>query len=307
MDDIERMMSNLPRLKHFELVANCHNDVVNGHRWQIKAKCLITFNFTFDLSAELEAQDLDSFRSSFWVEEKGWFVAYRRNSLFSVPRFNQTKAFQNFRIPLYSTVPNHKIFYQSVERLNIGEILGDQNHYFPHVKTLSIRRPILLPTIEKVVNLSYLQYLILHLSMENFPIMNLINQSPNMRQLALTHNVKNFLKQVDGQTIEKIKTLEINNSLKKTDNYTVEKLSNVFPNIEHLHIAHTCSIKHILDLLDRFKHLTTASFQYTSLFANEEVKQKCRLKIHSALNRIGCSQDFHYTYRFDSSSVHIWI
>ncbi|CAF5043864.1 unnamed protein product, partial [Rotaria sp. Silwood1] len=70
MNHLEEMMSDLPRLKHLILIANCNRDVVNGQRWQMIVQHLVTFNFMFNLSVSLEYQDLDSFRTSFWLEEK---------------------------------------------------------------------------------------------------------------------------------------------------------------------------------------------------------------------------------------------
>ncbi|CAF4822099.1 unnamed protein product, partial [Rotaria sp. Silwood1] len=81
MSHLEEMMSNLPRLKHLILIVNCNCDVVNGQRWQMIVQHLITFNFMFNLSVSLESQDLDSFRTSFWLEEKHCIEQERKPKL----------------------------------------------------------------------------------------------------------------------------------------------------------------------------------------------------------------------------------
>ncbi|CAF3936133.1 unnamed protein product [Rotaria sordida] len=136
INQLEEMMSNLPRLKHLILIANCNRDVVNGQRWQMILQHLITFNFMFYLSVSLESQDLDSFRTSFWLEEKHWFVACGRKNLYSVPHFYQTTADEDFQFPLCSTVSDNIIFYETINRLTLSSISNNTNHYFPHVQTL---------------------------------------------------------------------------------------------------------------------------------------------------------------------------
>jgi hypothetical protein len=251
-------------------------------------------------------QDLDSFRKSFWVEEKCWFVAYRHKSLFSVPYFNQTEADESFELPLYSTVPDNKIFYESINKLDLSGTYDNRDHYFTHVQTLTLRCPITVATLESTVAFSRIQRLNLQISMTYCQIIHLIDKMPNLCHISIGHGMKDFLKQIDSETMEKIKTLEVTENLHNSGGYDLEKLCNVFPNIEHLHVAHIESTIQIFDFLDRFKHLSTASFQYTSLFANEDSK-KCLLKMQSMLDRMRCLEEFNYTYRFDSSSVYIWI
>ncbi len=48
-------------------------DLFDGDRWQT----LITLNFKFDgMDFQIE-NTLDTFRTSFWLEKKCWFVAYQ--------------------------------------------------------------------------------------------------------------------------------------------------------------------------------------------------------------------------------------
>lgn len=275
---------------------------------QIAVQYLVTFIFKFNLLNSLVSEDFDSFRTSFWLEEKRWYVAYRHPCLFSVPHFCATSADKNDVLPLYSTVPDNNIFYQCIDTLDLLEDRDDGKHYFTHVQTLSLRYLILLSTVEKIVNLSRVQHLILYSSMKHFPIMDIINKMPNLRQISIRNKLQDFLQQIRSETIEKTRILEIGNHHRNTDNYSIDKLCIVFPNIEHLHVEHKCSIVQILHFLDRFKHLSTASFQYKSLNDHDDDRmQTYRLKIQSILDQIRPLPRLKSTYRFNRSSVHIWM
>jgi hypothetical protein len=307
MNDIERMISNLPRLKHLELVGNFNKDVVDGQRWEMTVESLVTFKFVFNLSVELESHDLDSFRTSFWLEEKRWFVAYTYERLFSVPYFAATKAYDSFRLPAYSTVPDNTIFYNCIEKLKLIETPDNIEHHFTHVQTLTLGSSISLSTLGKIVNLSRVQQLIFCSSAKIFPMKFLISDVPSLRQISVRHNVSDFIKQIRSETIDKIQSLEISNPFENVRKNNIEQLCTVFSNIKYLHVDHKCTIKQIFDYLDGFKHLSTASFRYMPQFTDKVEVQQCRLKLQSDLDRIRRLQRLNYTYRFDSASVHIWI
>jgi len=306
MNDIERMISNLPRLKHLELVGHFNKDVVDGQRWQLKAQSLATFKFNFKLLLPLESHDLDSFRSSFWLEEKRWFVAYAKKRLFSVPDFAITEVDNSFHLPLYSTVPDNRIFYEHIDKLQLTETPDNMDHHFTHVQTLTLDCSIPLSIIGKMVNLSRVEHLIFCSAVENFPVMLLMNEMPDLYRLSIEYNVRDFLKQIRDETIDKIESLEISNPFQTAHDYNIEQLSTIFSNIKHLRVNHECETVQIFDFLDRFKHLSNASFRYEPWFFGEDV-QDCHLKLQSDLDRIRSLQRLNYTYRFDSTSVHIWI
>jgi hypothetical protein len=87
MSETERVLLELPRLKHLELRARAVSDIANGNRWQVLTSSLITFHFKFNVSLLNLDHFLLSFFTPFWVEEKHWFVAHQNESLFSIPHF----------------------------------------------------------------------------------------------------------------------------------------------------------------------------------------------------------------------------
>ncbi|CAF4318804.1 unnamed protein product [Rotaria sp. Silwood2] len=281
----EEMMSNLPRLKHLILIANCNRDVVN---------------------VSLESQDLDSFRTSFWLEEKHWLVACGRENLYSVSHFYQMEVDEDFQFPICSTVSDNIIFYETINRLTLSSISNNTNHYFPHVQTLGIDYPQCISTFKNTLDLCRIQHLILNLSVKNFPVMYLLRELSTLCEISIKKEVKIFLERVCSKKLKNIWRLTISELCTNTSIYSIEILSMVFPNIEHLHMYHACSTTEMIDFLDRFKHLKTASFRYMSYnFNTEEVQKSCH-NIRAVFDQIQRCQKLNFTYRFDKLSVHIW-
>ena len=304
MNEIERMMANVPQLKHLELHAKCDNDIVDGERWQMQVKNLVTFYFKLHLSNQLVSGDLDSFRSSFWVEEKHWFVAYGNRCLFSVPHFCVSETNERFKPPLYSTVPDNGIFYDCIKRLELREILDSFDHQFKHVETLTFASRSFKPTIERIVNLSQVQHIILHLSMADFSIKGLINNMPNLRHISIRYDVNKFARKVSDTILDQIQRLDIQTPNADSIDFGIGQLCRIFPKIQQLHVNQICSTIQILYFLYRFKHLSTASFRYAELY---RTTSDCRLKIQSTLDRVEWVQRLNYTYRFDSTTVYFWM
>jgi hypothetical protein len=307
MNDIEGMMATLPRLKHLELRANCTTDVVDGERWQMQVKNLVTFNFKWNLSNELESEDLESFRTSFWLEEKRWFVAYVYRCLFSVPHFCLTATNKRFEPPLYSTIPDNDVFYDCIQRLQLYGSGDSVNRQFNHVETLDLISGIPSSTIQRIVNINRVQHLILHPSMGRFSIKGLINKMPNLRHIEIRCDAKEFVEEFRGTMLDQVQTLEIYTFNTNSDDNDIEQLCHSFPKIKHLRVNQSCSTKQIFDFLSRFKHLSSASFHYAQSYVFDDDERDCRLKIQSALDRVQDFQRLNYTYRLDSKTVHLWI
>ncbi len=313
MNNMEQLMMKLPSLKHLELHASGNADLVDGQRWQTITNRLITFNFIFYLSADADVEDLDSFRSAFWLNEKHWFVVHTSGCLFSVPHFAETEADEDFQLPVHSTLSDMNIFYKNITQLTLSQPVVDIKHRFIHVQTLAMNYSINVPFIEHIVDLNRIQHLILSPLTTYSGFMLLINQMPNLYRISIRNKIKCFLEEVAGESFQKIRNLEIgyrysfSRDDEDNDNYNIDQLRFVFPYIEHLHVAHSCSNTEILHLINQFKQLSTASFYCSSRFRYLEHKDNRIIEIQSALNQNRSLQMLDYTYRFDQSSVHIWL
>ena len=311
MENMEQLLTNLPNLRHLELRARGHTDIVDAYRWQMVTNRLITFNFMFTVSSDLCSQHLDSFRSPFWINEKHWYVALVNRSLFSVPHFAQTCADEQFKPNTLSTLPDSIIFNDCITELTLSQPIMDSCQHFPRVHTLSLSYSIPLSSIEKLADLSRIQQLNLSSTSQHSGIMLLINEIPNLCQISITNQIKCFLEEVQYKPLSNIRKLEIGShhldDIDDHDNYSIDQLCCVFPCIKHLHITHRCSTTQILNFIKGFHQLSTASFRYAKWSVRERDREKDIIEVQSTLDENRRSQTVDYTYRFDQSSVYIWL
>jgi hypothetical protein len=308
MHDMEQLISNLPSLKHLELHADGYSDVLDGQQWQILASRLITFNFKFSASFLAGLENLDSFRSPFWLDEKHWFVAYESDTLFSVPYFAKKYTQDKFQPPVLSTLPNNTILNECITKLTLTKTVVGVNHHFNRVHILNVCDSIPLSYIKQCVDLNQIQQLALRLTTYS-EFISIINEMPNLYQISILCEVKQFLAEVQCKSFEKIRKLVIGLRYTTGDDngdYSIEKLYSVFPHIEHLDVDYLCSASQILDYINQFKQLTNASFYIIRYSMRNEYINNTIAEVRLALNENRSSRPFGYTYRFKTSSVHIW-
>lgn len=314
MTNMERLMSRLVRLKSLELHGRGGEDLVNGQRWQTITNHLQTFNFMIGLSSGISVDNLDSFRSPFWLIEKKWYVAYNTSDfLFTVPYFARTRGDEKFQPPILSTVPDPNIFHQCITRLTLSRSVFEIKQRFPQVDVLVLSTPIVFSLIEEIVDLNRIQRLILS-STTNFDgISFLISSLPNLHRISLIDNIKSYLKQLHEGSFPKIQSLEIGSfySLTATsptsNRYDLKQLAMIFPRVKHLHIRHRCSTRKILGFIHRFTQLNNASFRFTQSYLYSECVLDHIAEIQSSFDKYRSAQRHDFTYRFGSQSVYVWL
>ncbi|CAF1310268.1 unnamed protein product [Rotaria sordida] len=311
MKNMEQLLGNFPSLKYLELHANGHADLVDGKQWQKLTNRLITFNFNFYIPNDLESQDLDSFRSPYWLDEKHWFVACINRSLLSVPYFAETCTNDEFQPITVSTLPDNTIFYNYITQLTLSEPVVDINQRFPRVHTLAMVHSIPLSSIERIVDLNRVQQLDLYSKTDYSGIRFIINEMSNLCRISIKSRIKCFLEEVQYKSYDKIRKLEIGNRYSTDDDYeddySIEQLCIVFPKIEHLNIGHWDSRISIFHFINRFPQLSTVSFRFSNWIISEEQRDKNIIEVKSILEQNRLFHKFDYTYRFDRSSVYIWL
>ena len=305
MDMFEGMMSNLPRLMHLELIASCSRDVIDGQRWEKNVKDLVTFKFMF-YTYVAQLQELDSFRTSFWLDHKRWFVAYTRGQFFSLPHFFTMQTNDYSEIFQHNTAPAKEILYQNINQLELKRKSISQNIRFSHVQTLVMHSSLCWNMIKPTVDLGQIRNLIIYPTRKTFRMRSMLNDMPNLHQMTITHDVKSFFRRIQYHPLEHIETLQIGVTLMNPSNYNIGHLSSIFPHVKHLHINHQCSAEEMLDFLHRFKHLCTASFYCFRLESYGENVEH-RLYIQSSLDDKQNAKGLTYTYRFDERKVYLWI
>lgn len=306
MDQFEEIMVQLPRLRHLELNSRCDTDVIDGTRWEACAKDLLTFKFRFHITGVMQAQQIDSFRTPFWLDYKKWFVAYTNDRFFSVVQPTTMEIDFNFELPQYTAAIDESLFYRHVHYLTLKDDLNCSNGYFPHVHTLVLEHPLPLSTIGKLVHLRQVHNLTLLSSMEDFPIEILINEMPNLHELSILYNVDHILKHISDQMPDRIQTLRITDMNSLTSNNGIGHLSTIFPHLKFLHVSCVCPVEQILDFLRAFKCLIRASFRYIRWDSDKD-KMQCHLDIQSDSDHIRRIEKWTFTYRSDASRVYFWI
>lgn len=304
MNKLEQMISNFPHLRHLQLITMCTDDAIDGTRWQTKVQELITFKFIFYIDRALEPEELDSFRTAFWLNEKRWYVAYADDCLFSVPHLATTEAGGYFIVPEFTTAPDNEIFYRNCYQLSTAEIFEYEGVRFPDVHTLVLEWNPSVFIITEMIDLFQIRNLTLYSLPIEFSITVLIDAMPNLCQLSIGCALYEFLKQCRTKIFYKIRTITITVNSICGIAYIVKRLGNSFPHIEHLHIKCFCAIQNIFDYIHRFQYLSTASFRFMGDSMNST---KQRFSIQSILRNIRGVQGPIYTYRFDSSSIYMWI
>jgi hypothetical protein len=311
---MEELMGKLPSLIYLQLQGYGNTDLLDGQRWQTITSGLNTFNFMFDISTLIDIENLDSFRSPFWLIEKHWYVAYSSSGyIFSVPYFANTETDGVFQPPALWTVPDISIFYRCITQLTLSKPVVDINHRFPEVQTLSMSTSIHLSFIEQIVDLNRIQHLMLSSITKYIGVIFLINEMPNLYRISIMNNLKSFLEEVRCKSFEKIRNLQIgsfNSSSDNTDsddyNYSIEHLCSVFPCVKQLHISHSCSETQIFSFMNQFKQLTIASFRFISPYTYLNIV-KDLTEIQSALNQHRSAQKLDYSYRLGKASLYVWL
>ncbi|CAF1417767.1 unnamed protein product [Rotaria sordida] len=81
-DEIEYLLHSMTQLTHFTIISDYVGyDMTDGIAWSRLLKTIVIFKFKFVFKESMFKQspiDLTSFRTSFWLEEKHWYVTYDR-------------------------------------------------------------------------------------------------------------------------------------------------------------------------------------------------------------------------------------
>jgi hypothetical protein len=104
---IKKLLDSMVRLVHLTIVGyGLYNDMADGIAWEQILINIITFKFSFSFHKSTSISkpiELDSFRSSFWLEKKHWYVRYDQctvsgfSLLYSIPYFMNTFPWCNIK------------------------------------------------------------------------------------------------------------------------------------------------------------------------------------------------------------------
>jgi hypothetical protein len=315
-NSLEQFLNPLPQLKQLTIEATGTRDLLDGLRWEefLKRKELIKFIFKFDLSRNLlcnqsEFELLKAFRSSFWLEEKHWYVACHKNqsdnkcpSIYSAPYFIPQSAgylIASFR-PL-STVPSYvekQVFYdRNIDNLEWYSISQKGHQTYRYTKVNSLRvihgcSPFNLNILTSVVDLSRVRILdvssIDHISAQQLHV--LFEHTPRLYHLTM--------RQINDSLILPAHIISVH--LKR--NSSNDSIS--FVNIDHLR----CELSHIkqleikvrtqemmIQIIERFDQLESIIFQWpgflSASYTSSEWFQQNTRRLHE--NNFTCRTGYY--------------
>ena len=305
---MEQIISNLPRLKHLQFQSVGDVDLYDGQRWETIAANLSRLDFKFLTLKQVLTPDLESFRSSFWLEERQWFVAFSGGYFFTVPFFSNTDAMDDYQPPTSSTSSEETI-YDNITALTIVEAPVNIRHRFNHVQTLTIVSSILPSHLEQTVDLSEVRHLILSPRTSRFEIAVPVDRMSNLARVTINVSIQSFLKGMTFQPMENIRQLSMIEASDESpdDDVSIQELSSVFPSVQQLHIAHMCSPHQLFAYLDAFKHVLVASFVCETGLIETATIDDGQIDLRSELDRKQLSGELNFTYRFKLSSVYLWL
>lgn len=153
---------------------------------KIIAKDLITFKFIFNVELYSIEETLDTFRTSFWLKEKRWFIAYDNKYLYTIPCSMYTHVNELFQPPKYTTILKNAIFYDHVIQLTLEFKLINTCHRFINITTLEIGfDDISIKFLAAIVNLNRIKNLTLCSAMSKSKITYLLNNMPCLQYLSI--------------------------------------------------------------------------------------------------------------------------
>jgi hypothetical protein len=195
MNEIKKFLNNFPRLKHLDLRTRCHIDVTNGYAWELIAKDLLTFKFIFSIQLYSIVTILNTFRTSFWLEEKCWFVAYSAPHLYTIPCSKKSRLKDILLRSEYTTVFNPTIIYNHMTNLTLEKNFHEIGHRFNNIHTLEIEcENILAKRLAMNVDLNRVKNLTLASAIKISEMRYLLNNMSGLQHLSIDTVRKKRLK-----------------------------------------------------------------------------------------------------------------
>ncbi|CAF2577764.1 unnamed protein product [Rotaria sp. Silwood2] len=302
MNFIEEFLPNLFQLKHFEFQANYGDDFDDGKRWEKLTKSLITFNFKFKLRYLFES--LNSFRTSFWLEEKHWFVVYHNGDLYTIPRFVPIQLNINIPLSIMSNSSNHTIFYENITKLIVSTEIFNENHYFPNVKILKMNCLVSIEKLSHIINLNEIKHLILSSQNSVRMFLLILPVMPLFNELTITgYLVPVLIQELQNNIIKQIRILNLRFCYFEKESIS-KTLCHIFPCIEYLNVSLINSTEDIVFFTKQLKYLLNASFGMNSLFKKDKNKN-CQ-ELQMSIDKKYTCQIVHSLNYNTLSFVHIW-
>lgn len=267
---LEEYLINLHQLTYLTIQAAGNDDLIDGNQWEkfIRKTNIIKFKFRFQVSNSDRNQStlLESFRSSFWLEEMHCYVeCYEfdvRDQIFvyTIPHFGPLIIFYpSPDFPPITTVPanmaKHLIYEKKIETLfvHMDQLSTPPIHRFAHVESLVLHGSLLISfdVLQTIMDFHQIETLDVAgvKSLSRHELNKFIKQCPRLNCLIMEYNP---LFVVPPQ----IHTLRLESDCRLI---SIDNLWHTIKNVKNLEIP-IKSKNMMLDIIDRLDHLDNILF-----------------------------------------------
>lgn len=185
---------NLPfQLKRLTLTINGLTDLADGFRWEKLSAEYTTFNIKIKVHISNIQQILGPFSTSFWLEEKRWYIAYDYGYLFSVPKFVPNSVHDDSYNPQHFTAPDKMLLYNSITSLIISQFPILDTDRFGHVEMLEFRRHASNDFMSILLNIVREQYTTLSPSNSIQLLLSHLHQTSRCHKLKINADIIPYL------------------------------------------------------------------------------------------------------------------
>ena len=260
MESLAICLKGLLSLKHLQIRwSDAPVEASHAKQWTSMAASLVSFKFLFTVSGGIPKlkQRVASFRTSFWIKEKRWFVAFHHRSLFTLTFPDLTEILTYADYPILSITPNPTSQLSSALNYCQRQGLFYKEFRWRYVKddnseSISWRH------LSWIIDFGRLTHWTMKQSSRT--ILEVIAEFlPNLNSLAVSSDaIEDFLIDIDDLRLTQIRTLRL--SIPSHDfDFILRSVGFSFPSLEHFGIIAVESLSQIdaiLQTLPRISSLT---------------------------------------------------
>ncbi|CAF1156241.1 unnamed protein product [Rotaria sordida] len=320
LNELEEVLSQLPRLTHLDIKGAGDIDLANGQQWEdflhaTYGNQLIEFDFCFTIWSYTSMdtdQILEQFSRPYWLNRiRPWYISYNdRGLIYTVPRYASTCSRSDTILTCQTTTKDKRLFSNTINQLIIHNPTIISEYYFNYVDFLRISNDAIDSTtdnISSIVNLSRIKQFEISTTIPY----GLLNRMDNLYHLSLIninslvlslHKVNWHLK------FEQIRVLDIiyNSRNHRYTDVRPEVLCPMFPNVMRLSMNGMAIRRaYISRIIDGFRNMIYGKFQTNW---NKEQKERTRKDLQRETCRLISNNDeTNFSFHFEYIYLHLFI
>lgn len=329
-ESLKQILSSMSKLKYLTIIIteqiHISNEILDGYEWQtfITFKLINLKEFNFKFPIEIESIDTDqlvncinSFRTSWWLNQTKWFVEYNYEdyTLVTVPNFSSTIC-ENINLEIINWIFNQNIYYSNIsilkfdsDQLDVNLFCSNRNQpCFPNVHSILLNGDLTDENFNLLINnidknkIQNIQIISKSTDLKNFA--HLINHTTNLSSLDLQcQHIDNLFRLIERPLYTMrwliIFGYKINNIRK-----FFSDLYNLFPYLNYLTTEYFLK-ENLCYLLNHFMYFEEINLR---LKKNEDVPDRQWFEKHTRLKNYLCKVD---TFKINENSEErifsIWI